>query len=228
MFHLIINIMKLRTPETALMVPDGLWVGRRKVQSVFVRRHNLDENLRAVQDETANSRISVSPDKWILLLEGRSKYSARENLYLDALAKSLQIVSEDPVVPPFTSEIAKIVDIEKTLAALSVLVMEYLDFIDQNECVAEESLREFLDAMLQCVSRSFDISPKQLQNCFIRLKWDTLDFWQDVELFKNKRRILIDESNHESRKKLIQVLSINNQPNVFILSGISHKPAFAP
>ena len=218
--------MKLKTPETTSIVSTGLWINRKKIQPVFVRRHNLDENLKAIQEVTAENEVSLSPKDWLLLLEGKNKYHARENLYLDAFTEEFKIQSEDPITPPFTGEIANIADIEKTLAALSVLVIEYLDFIDQNENVEEENLKRFLDETLHAIAKGFDISPKQLQNQFINLKWDTSEFWQDVELFRTKREQLIGESNIQSRNNLGEHLRRSYHPNIFILSGIAHKPVF--
>lgn len=224
---MILKIMRVKEPEILSIAGNSLWTTRESVQAVFLRRHNLEENQKAVKVQISENGIINNPRNWLLLIEGRKKYLTFENLYIDDLIDDFEIKSEDPIIQPFTEEIVNAVGIDKILAALSVFVMEYLDFIDQSkETVLEEDLKIFLDKISHAISKSFGISQKALQKSFLSLKWDDPNFWEEVSLFQGQRQKLIDKSNSLSKLNLLEILSRYQAPGIFIMSGIAHKPIF--
>lgn len=219
--------MKIKAPEVCAISSNGIWTQRNRVQGVFLRRHNLEVNLDSVRDVIDSNNVCLSPSDWLLLIEGRRRYTTPENLYLDHVIDKHDIASCDPIVAPFTGGIADVASVEKMIAALSVLVMEYLDFVDQNDTQLNEvQLREFLDRTVHLIAESFAVSSKTLQSSFLKLKWNKPAFWDEVDQLQTKRQKLIDESNRQSRSKLVGILDENDMQDIFIMAGITHKPVF--
>lgn len=223
---IIFSGMKVTLPEVTSINLQGIWSKRNSVNAVFVKKHNLQENLKVVQNQTKEQEINLNPEDWLFLLEGRRKYLAPENLYLDSFVDEFNISTCDPIVEPFTSRVASQALVENEIAALSVFVFEYLDYIKNNEEVNEDRLKTFLDDMLNLVARNFNVSSKKLQDLFLKMEWNTQKFWESVEELKIKREKLIDISNQLSRQNLVQTLGELRHPNVFIFGGIAHKPVF--
>lgn len=220
--------MKLTAPEISTLPSQGLFTGR-KPKAIFLRKHNLKVNLEAVKEETANV-AATRVQEWLFLVEGYKKYHSIENLFLDNLVEDLDIKTEDPIKPPFTSEISDAASVEKVLGALSVLVMDHLDFIAESQSIKEldnQTLEVLFNQNLNVVAKAFDVSPKSLRREFSRLSWcnETVLNQQLLALSK-KRRQLIDESNSQSKVKLAEVLNTNRHPNLFIMSGIEHATIF--
>lgn len=218
--------MQVSAPEVIPIKLQGIWSRRHNVNAVFVRKHDQVENLKVVGAEVAKNEIELNPSEWLVLLEGKGKYSAVENLYLDHFAYEFHIQAEDPIVDPFTTGITQAISLEGSLAALSVLVVEYLDFIDTEEDLSDETLKEFLDQSLHSIARRFDVGPISLQKLFLGLKWNTPMFWEEVELFRLKRQEMVDESNCQSRRELLRILDEWKHPKIFICTGIAHRPVF--
>ena len=165
----------------------------------------------------------------MFLVEGYRRYHAVENQFLDNFVEGLGIKAEDPIEPPFTSDVAESVSIEKLFAALSILVMDYLDFIadKQVETMSDKQLEAFFDLSVNAVAKAFEVSPKGLRREFDKLKWNNEHLLSKQILnLAEKRRKLIGESNSLSKTKLAGILEENLQPNLFIMSGIEHVSVF--
>ncbi len=201
---------------------------RRNARAIFVKKHNLPYNLEAVENET-KLVASVNAQDWLFLVEGYRRYSSVENTYLESFVDLFNIEAEDPIAKPFTSEVARAAYVENVLAALSVLVMDYLDFLTDNRIdrLGANEFKNAFDDGLNQIAKAFDVSPKLLRREFNKLKWNNEEKLAKQLLFlSEKRRQLIAESNSQSRTRLIDILSKNNSPNLFIMSGIEHAPVF--
>lgn len=221
--------MKVAFPGVVKIEPHGIWMGRKNVGSVFVRKHNLQVNLDAVKAETKKV-TDLTAKEWLFLVEGYKKYTCAENLFLDDFIDLLEIEAKDPIEPPFTVSVAQAASIEKLFAALSILTMDYLDFIEDKQIdqLEDEQLEAFFDLAVHTVAKAFEVSPKRLRKEFDRLKWNNERLLSEQTLgLAEKRRKLIDESNTLSKIKLVRILRENLQPNLFVMSGIEHATIFA-
>lgn len=219
--------MILPIPQIIPLIPQCVLRGR-KLSAVFVRKHNLEINLEAVRNET-NKVSSLSSSDWLFLIEGYKKYHAVENHYLDNFTENTGIKAEDPIEPPFTHNIAQAVSIEKIIAALSILVMDYLDLIEGSEIDTSDNytLEKLFEHGLHTISQAFDVSPKLLRREFNKLKWsDEETLGKQLLALSEKRKQLIAESNSQSEAKLAEILNRNRHPNLFIMTGIEHAPVF--
>ena len=221
--------MSSRIPKVTTIKTSGIWTGRKNIRAVFVRKHNLEVNLEAVKEKTAGVETAKAND-WLLLVEGHKKYHSVENLFLDNFVEELDIKTEDPIKPPFTSEISDAASVEKILGALSVLVMDYLDFITENQEIKEldsKVLEVIFSQNLEAVAKDFEVSPKRLRREFSKLRWRNQGVLnQQLLILAEKRKELIAESNSQSKIKLSEILNKNRHPNLFIMSGIEHATIF--
>ena len=208
--------------------PDGIWKGRTSIDAVFVRKHNLEVNLEAVKAET-ESIPKIKVQDWLLLVEGHKKYHAVENCYLDEYIETSGIKTEDPIIAPFTQEIADVASIERIVAALSILTMDYLDLMEEHgaEKLNENLIELMFDQSLNVVAKAFEVSPKRLKKEFLKLKWhDEEALAKQLLLLSERRKQLISESNSQSSRQLEEILNRNRHPNLFIMSGIEHATIF--
>ena len=219
--------MRVEFPQIICLASAGHFMNR-KGRAVFLKKHGLGVNLKVVKDETKEISDSKIQD-WLFLVEGYRKYRSLENLYLDDFTCDLGIATKDPIEPPFTTNVAQAASIEKLFAALSILLMDYLDFMADNaiEQMEDKQLEAFFDLNVNAVAKAFEVSPKRLRKEFDKLKWSNEHLLSEQILnLSKKRRELIDESNSQSKIKLVGILSENAQPNLFIMSGIEHAGVF--
>ncbi|MBI2995461.1 MAG: hypothetical protein HYY52_01960 [Candidatus Melainabacteria bacterium] len=220
--------MKLAIPKITVLPSSGLLRGRCS-KAIFITKHNLQINQDVVETETQQVTRPTAKN-WLFLVEGHKKYSCAENVFLDSLIEHFEIRAEDPIEPPFTANVAESASIEKLLAALSILVMDYLDFMADSdiEQMRDEQLEAFFDLNVNAVAKTFEVSPKRLRKEFDKLKWNNEHLLGEQILnLSEKRRKLIDESNSLSKTKLVGILNENAQPNLFVMSGIEHATIFS-
>ena len=139
------------------------------------------------------------------------------------------VKTEDPIIAPFTAEIADVASVERLVAALPILIMDYLDLIEENgvERLNENHIESMFDQSLNAVAKVFGVSPKGLKKEFLKLKWhDEEALAKQFLLLSEKRKQLISESNSQSRRQLEGILNRNRHPNLFIMSGIEHATIF--
>ena len=219
--------MKITEPKiTAFESFRGL--DQRRAQAIFVRKHDLPENLEAVQNTIGNLSISEI-NRWLFLVEGHKKYGCQENLYLDELVEKLGVRTEDPVYNPFTPKIAQAVSIDHYSAALSVFVIDYLDLLDMSKVRELDSkfLENLINNTLESISKTFGISPQLLKRDFKKLEWNNPEkLSKQILALSEIRKNLINESNSMAKIKLGNILNLSPEPRVFIMSGIEHEPVF--
>lgn len=220
--------MKVLTPTIASLPVTGLLLGRNP-KTVFLKKHNLQVNLAVVEAETKQVTRPTAKD-WLFLVEGFKAYSATENQFLDNFVDEFGIKTEDPIVKPFTFEIADAASMERTTAALSVLTMDYLDLITENPIggQGDDALEKLFNQSVCAVAKAFGVTSRSVRQEFSRLGWrnETVLNQQLLALSK-KRDQLISESNSQSRVKLTEILDRNKEPNLFIMSGIEHATIFS-
>ena len=221
------TLVRTESPQVIYLPSSGRLLNRRS-KSVFLRKHGVDINLSVVESETKEI-TNLNFQDWLFLVEGYKRYHSLENLYLDDLTEDLGIATKDPIESPFTARIAHAASIEKLFAALSILVMDYVDFMADNqiEQMEDEQLEVFFDLNIHAIAKAFEVSPKRLRKEFDKLKWNNEHLLSEQILnLSEKRRKLIDESNSLSKTKLVGILEENLQPNLFIMSGIEHATIF--
>src|SRR3989338_5011132 len=220
-------MLRINTPLTVTLVSNGI-LAKRNPKAVFVKKHNLQVNKDVVEAETEQVAKPSAKD-WLFLIEGHKKYHTVENLFLDNFVEELDIKTEDPIVSPFTSEVAQAASLEKITAALSVLTMDYLDLIADNdiEKFDAKTLEIMFEQSLNVVAQSFRVSPKGLKKEFLKLKWRNKEkLEQQVVALSVKRKQLINESNSQGKVKVEEILRRSVEPNLFIMSGIEHATIF--
>lgn len=220
--------MKIFLPQIIYSFQSGP-VACRGSKAIFVRKHDLEVNLDAVKLETGN--ISKSKiDMWLFVVEGYKKYNSRENKYLDNYVELSGVKAEDPVIAPFTAKIAELASVEKVAAALSILTMDYFDFLDElrENKLSESQIQSLFYKSVNILAEAFDTNPESIMREFNKLKWhDSEALSKEIILLSKIRMKLIDESNSQSRKQLNEILNDNRQPNLFIMSGIEHATIFS-
>lgn len=220
--------MTLLSPKIVEIKPNYVWQGRTRISAVFVRKHNLQANQEVVEDKTKEITELTAKD-WLLLVEGYKNYHTVENQFLDGFAENLDIRTEDPIIKPFTTEVAQAASVEQTIAALSILTMDYLDLIaDHNvEQLDQQLLEMMFNQGLETVAKAFEVSPKVLKREFNKLKWHNEEkLARQIITLSEKRKQLISESNSQSKVKVGEVLTRNLHPHLFIMSGIEHATIF--
>ena len=215
-------------PITEVIASRGLFLARNG-KALFIKKHGQSVNLASVKTQTSCINTN-NPDQWLFLIEGHKRYHSGENLYLDKMAEELKIVTEDPIDPPFTSQVSEEASVDKIVAALAVLVMDYFDFIEQNhniEETPEETLEILFHNSLDAVAKAFGVNVKALRKQFQELNWqDEHSLAEQLKVLSLKRKQLIDVSNSRSRINLARILNMHRHPNLFIMSGIEHKLVF--
>ena len=110
-------MLKINTPVTVTLTSNNI-LAQRNPKAVFVRKHNLAENLTTVQNETRDI-TELTAKEWLFLIEGHRKYSCAENHFLDDFTGQLDITAEDPIINPFTSDIAEAANFEINFSDLN-------------------------------------------------------------------------------------------------------------
>lgn len=219
--------MKILTPHVLRI--SNPRPGKRDSRAVFVRKHNLDVNVEAIKGESRDI-TQVEAPKWLFIVEGYRKYNALENLFLDDFIETLDIKAEDPIINPFTKEIAESASVDKTLASLSALVFDYVDLMSDNHGIAEldnSALERLFNLRLDEVGKAFDVRTPVLKREFLKLKWhDEEKLSRQLIALSEKRKVLIKEGNIKSEIKLNEVLESSEQLNLFIMTGIEHATIF--
>lgn len=150
--------MVLKSPKVMQIPPEGIWAGRDKVTSVSLYRHNSLENLGKVKEIIEGGNVELSPDEWLILLEGYKRQRANlniDNSYLEGLINKNNIRADDPIVTPFTAPIAREADTDPELVACSVLVIDKLaHFIEENGIPASKTaLDQLIRTSVETVSK---------------------------------------------------------------------------
>ena len=222
--------MSMNTPNILQLPPKGIWLGR-NVHGIFLKRHNAAENVEAARSVLAERFQNTNPGEQLFLVEGHGRYLTFENKLLRdiALARGVQVF--DPIVNPFTSDIADGSSVDRVKSAVSVLVFDYLEQCfdgDKNAnsgCKKEEIIRRAAES----TAKDFGVPVKSVLKEFSTLSLSHGALLQErlVDLF-NARKKLINTSNLQSRQGLLEVLDKNDQPNVFIMAGGEHDEVFIP
>lgn len=217
--------MTLRTPKIGF-VSSRLFTGR-QTSAVFVRKHSFEENLSVIESEI-QPFDRIDPKDCLFLVEGHKRYVSSENLFLDNFIDERKIKSEDPVVPPFSVDIAESISLNRVVGALSVLTMDYFDFLaDKIKEFDEEDTIEIFNQSLDTVAALFEVSPSLLRREFEKISWtDESEIAKELIQLKKERDRLINKSNEISKENLLDMLEINKERFVFIMSGIEHEPVF--
>lgn len=217
----------LNIPQITSLPSVGLFAVYQS-KAVFLRKHDMVKNLSVVRNETSGI-TELTAKEWLFLVEGYRKYSCAENRFLDNFTEQLDITAEDPILNPFSAEIADAASVDKIIGALSFLVMDYLDFLEQYEIesLGDGALEAFFKKGLESIAKVFEVSPKLLKREFEKLKWGNEELLgKQLVSLTGKRRELITESNIQSATKLREILNRSKHPNLFIMSGIEHAPVF--
>ena len=221
--------MQITKPCTVEIPSSGIFAGR-KTRGVFFAKHGAPENLGLVQVETKILQAEI-PKNSLLLSEGLNNYTKPENLYLDRFVAATGINAVDPIVCPYTVDVATSARISKIQAALSVLVddIEFIYGLD-TVSMSEDELQEWINRRINFLTESFDLKPNEITEELEQLKFlqthEELKFHEKIKILSAIRRSLIDESNIQSRKVLETTLASNKQFRILVVSGAEHTPVF--
>lgn len=221
--------MKINTPKVVDIIPKGVFTGR-ELKGIFVLKHAHPENIGVVEVEMRRV-LDSSHKKCLVLPEGLKKYNTPENLYIDRFVEENEIVAIDPIVFPYSADIASAIKESKKLAALVVLIddVEFIYGLDITHISEDESQR-WLEIRLKVLAEHFDIKPNDIQDGLEQLEYLRInkesEFKERIKSFSTIRHKLISESNQQSRKLLETILRSNKQPRIFTFAGIEHESVF--
>lgn len=221
--------MKINTPKVVDILPKGAFTGR-EPKGIFVLKHGHAENVGVVKVEMRRV-LDSSHKKCLVLPEGLKKYNTPENLYIDHFVEENEIVAIDPIVPPYSADIATEIKESKKLTALAVLIddVEFIYGLDVSHMSEDESQR-WLEIRLKVLAEHFDIKPNDIQDGLEQLEYLRInkepEFKERIKLFSTIRHKLIAESNQQSRKLLETILGSNKQPRIFAFAGVEHESVF--
>lgn len=221
--------MQITKPCTIEIPNSGIFTSR-KTRGVFFTKHGASQNLKVVQIET-EILLANDPKNSLLLSEGLGSYARPENLYLDHFVAVTSVDAVDPIVCPYTKDIAFGAMISRRLAALSVLVddIEFIYGLDTSN-MDEDELQEWINMRINFLAESFDLKPNEIIEEFEQLRFlqthDELGFHERIKILSTIRKSLISESNMQSRKVLETILANKRQFGILAVSGIEHKPVF--
>ncbi len=213
-------------PKVVTVPTSGPFTGR-NLKGVFLYKHNVIDNIISVAAEVEQA-IDSNPKEYLMLPEGLHSYKCTENLYIDRMVDTLGFEAIDPIVKPFSAEVAYSANISNTQGALSVFVnyMDYVFGVDISK-MDDEELQQWFDTKLKIVASAFDIRPEEIETGFEQLvRLDEKKKTKKIRELSNLLNALIRESNQQSRIKLLGILSVKKQPKLLVISGIAHEPVF--
>ncbi len=215
-------------PETIPLSPT--WPHLYKSgNAVFIRKHGVEENTRAVA-EALDLPLNCRKQDWIFLVEGHKVYSCPENVFLDSKLKEFGLEAVDPIVKPYSEEIAKDLNISPLETALSVLVNDSSGVLGIDlSLVQDDELEKWFLSVTDLISVLFNVQQLDLIKAHESLflsdsKGTSLE--EKLKQLKQIHKIILDESNRRSQLMTHSVLTGNSKPNIFILSGKAHKSVF--
>lgn len=224
--------MKITIPNSCTIPSTGPFLDRCS-RGVFIERHGVPDNLPVVMSEVEKV-LDYNPKKCLILPEGLYSYVCPENLYIDRVVTEAGIEAEDPIVKPYTAEVAYIANETNRIAALAVLMSDVecvygLEMLELNE-MPDKDLEAWFELRVNALAISFDLRPHEIISDFDQLihlkQLDELRFIERIRELSCVHHRLIDLSNEESKLKLLSILALRRQQKVLVISGIAHKPVF--
>lgn len=204
------------------------FINRKVAKGIFLRRHDSPTNKELVHSELAELKVVSNPGEWFFLVEGNDSYATAENNHLREIESAYGLKVEDPIVLPFTAQIATESGIPSEEAALAVLFYEYLGLLEETIEINEQNLQSFFSFKLPKVAEKFDIANEDLETLFREMDWGNIQtFWQRITALKKVRERLIERSNIKSRIRLAELLVTNVESNIFAIAGVEHIPVFS-
>lgn len=225
--------MTLKAPKVTSLPLTGIWAGRDLVRGIFLREHDRTENLQVVEDEIDKNQLQLSPQNWLLLIEGHGQRHSvpLENRFVQTISEEHDLHVEDPVVNPFTSSIADQASIDRLSAATSVLVTDYLaPYPDRLLEIADGLVADDLIRIAsEEVAEKFGVSATNVRRQFSNLSFSNPSkFKREIDIILQTRQGLINKSNKLSRKRLEEVLSLSDEGNILMMAGGAHEEVFKP
>lgn len=221
--------MRILAPKVVSIPPNGPFDGRFP-RGVFFRRHGVASNLVAVTAEM-QKLLDVKPEQCLVLSEGLYTYKCPENIYLDNIVQADNVEAVDPIVKPYTAEIAHSVVLKPSCAALSVLIsdIECIHGVDLDS-LNDDELGKWFDFRIKQLAEAFNINfdeVKQAYNDLLKLQNKSRQkFLKNINILSDILWQLIDESNRQSRINLSSILASYKQRKVLAVAGIAHEPVF--
>lgn len=221
--------MKIFVPKIVSLPPNGLFNGRFP-RGVFFNRHGVKPNLAAVTTEVKRL-LDARPDQCLILPEGLRTYKCPENVYLDKIIQEEKLEAIDPIVKPYTTEIARSIKLKTSVAALSVLVsdVECIHGVDLNS-TDDRRLEQWFNLRIKQLAEIFDINPGEIRreyNDLVKLQNKSRQrFLNKIKMLSDALQKLINESNVQSKTSLVSILNSYKQKNILAVAGIAHEPVF--
>lgn len=225
--------MNLFIPKTSSIPAQGIWNGKDFISGVFLKRHRRDENVQAIKSQVEENNVFLDPEKWLLLIEahGNRFGSPQENTYVHEITDEYGLNVEDPIVNPFTPNIAISSSVDKVNAATSVMITDYLlpNIEDLSRIQDLSNSDEIIRFSSEAVAESFNVSARSVRKQFSRLSFSNEERLKaEIGTVLKTRQRLIDKSNELSREQLESVLLNNQEPNLLIMTGGAHEEVFQP
>lgn len=194
---------------------------------VALRRHHIDGNKNTVETEVNLFSERVDPQDQLHLIEGTDS-DTPENDFLRSFASNNKVLVVDPIVNPFSLEIAEKALVQE-LAPPAVFVLDELSLISrvQLERLSDNELEELFELSLERVSRAFNLGVQELKSKFLKLNFDDqIKLSKEVQKLYKIRQALVDKSNEESMVLVHNVLNRNPKKHIFAMSGAEHTEVF--
>lgn len=220
--------MDKNLPNLTSILPVGIWAGRR-ARGIFLKRHDLDVNVKIIQEEVEKFARIAPLNEQLFLIEGYSNYFSRENDYVKQYVQGNGIAVIDPIVDPFTFNNSDAAQVDRIQAAVSVLMFDclYSVFQDNGKLPEESELKELVRRSIEVIAKKFCVSQIAVEKEFCSLSVHDKSALQLItKVFFETRKKLIDFSNKRSRDRLIKILSTCSEQNVLIVAGAEHEIAF--